>query len=230
MSDRDFSVLMQMNVLLPAEMVNIAKNIGARAIVMTGSCAEYQKPARAHPVIESDPLQHDAPYGSTKAAGGICALSHSAVVGMPIAWMRIFNLFGAGELPHRLFPAALESIKEQKPIRMRAGHQVRDFLYVQDACEGLWAALQGLRGKTLPSGAYNLSTGQGMSVKEFIITLAACLDVDASDLRFDVSSLPDEESAYLIGNPALFYGVTGWKARFNVREGLQDALVTTYSC
>lgn len=224
MSERDFPMLMHMNVVLPAEMVALAKKIGVQAVVMTGSCAEYSKPMLKHPSIESDPLQCIAPYGSTKAAGGVCALSQAAVLGIPVAWMRVFNLFGEGELPHRLYPAALHSLIHGLPIRMRAGYQVRDFLYVKDACDGLWAALQGLLAQRMRTGAYNLSTGTGLSVKEFIVILARCLHVDVADLSFDVSALPEEESTYLVGDPALFNDAVGWESRYTVQEGLLDAL------
>lgn len=226
MSDRDFPILMDTNVVLPGQLVRIAAQHGARAMVMAGSCAEYQLPIEQRLTVESDPLQMEAPYGATKAAGGICALSIAAELHVPLAWMRVFNLYGAGELPHRLFPAALTSMQRGQPIRIRAGHQVRDFLYVADACEGLWVALTGLLAKKIVSGPYQLCTGTGTSVKEFVLALARCLGNCEKTLQFDVSPLPTEESEYLVGDTTLFHAASGWTAQYTVEQGLLASLAS----
>lgn len=222
-ADRDRSELIRVNAMLPSDLVAGAKAAGVAAVVLMGSSAEYA--AHAGDLLAEDmALETQKIYGASKAAGSLLALATAAEQRLPVAVLRAFNVYGPGEASHRLLPGLATKLGRLESVDLSVGTQVRDFVYVGDACEGLLAAATALKEGHMTSGVYNLSTGCGTSVCSFARAVARRLGVDESLLRFGALPLRPDDLPAVVGNPARLHRATGWQARHSLDEGIDAAL------
>jgi nucleoside-diphosphate-sugar epimerase len=222
-TDRDRDELIRVNTILPAEVVATASAYGLEAVVLIGSSAEYGGQPTAM-LNEDMLLETQKIYGASKAAGGLLALATAADQRMPVAVLRAFNVYGPGEAEHRLLPSLATKLARREEVGLSAGTQVRDFLYVDDACDGLVAAAIALRAGGMASGAYNLSTGIGTSVGDFARTVARKMRADLSLLRFGTLPLRPDDLPIVVGDPLRLRRATGWHANHSLDEGVDAAL------
>lgn len=228
-ADRDASTLFEINTCLPARLVECACRAGARAIVIAGSSAEYRQAETAIALSESAALETVRAYGASKAAGSSLALAQGSALGIPAAVVRLFNLYGPGEAPHRLLPSLFTQLSVNRRVALSTGTQVRDFVHVDDACEGLWLALNALLERRMSTAAYNLASGTGCSVAEFARSTAAAMRVDPSLL--DIGALPmrADDLPYVVGDGTLLRQIIDWVPQIALTEGIMDAVTEMQS-
>ncbi|MBI4441675.1 dTDP-glucose 4,6-dehydratase [Candidatus Woesearchaeota archaeon] len=105
---------------------------------------------------EIDPLRATVgnPYAITKEAGDKLAQSYWLhPYHVPVTIIRPSNNFGPFQYPEKFIPLAITNALDDKPIPVYGdGLQVRDWLYVEDNCEAILAALE--KGK--PGEIYNV--------------------------------------------------------------------------
>ncbi len=106
---------------------------------------------------EGDPLAPSSPYAASKAAGELLVQAAVRSWGLDAVIARSCNNLGPYQHPEKLVPKmiALASLGQVLPV-YGTGRNVRDWIWVQDNCEGLLrAALSGRAGRV-----YNLGAGQ----------------------------------------------------------------------
>lgn len=82
-----------------------------------------------------------SPYAITKLAGEQFCQLYREVFGYPVCILRLSSCYGPGQGPERLIPSIILSCLKAKPIQINARNQQRDFLYVEDAVEGILRSL-----------------------------------------------------------------------------------------
>ena len=142
-----------------------AQSLGAKAFVIAGSAAEYGRPS-TDPVPEEAAGDPQSPYGLAK----YLASCHVAATGYGCA-LRFFNLYG----PARGQPGPYDSVVRifidralsGGPLTIYGdGSQTRDFVYVDDAVQGVLLAA-GVCGNGRPlQGIYNVGSGLACTVLE----------------------------------------------------------------
>lgn len=227
--DRDVKVLTRINRDLPGWLVAFAAARGAKAVLLTGSSAEYRPAPPGTLLTEDMPLEAEKTYGASKAAGGQLALEQGVALGLPVAVIRIFNIYGPGEAKHRLLPSLIRSLKDGKPALLSPGTQVRDFVYADDVCNGLWMALAALMEGRMASGAYNLCTGHGTSVADFARAVAQRLKLPEDLLQFDRLPLRPDDLPYVVGDPSRLQAACGWRPVYDVQAGISAAMIEQLS-
>lgn len=214
------------NVDLPVTLAMIASEHNAR-LILAGSCAEYARPESETPVTEKHPLETRHLYGATKAAGGIAALANAVALNVPAMLLRLFNVYGPGEAPHRLLPSLLTSLLAGKRVSLSPGTQLRDFVYVSDAVDALLAAERYLESRDIASiiPVANVATGSGRSVRDFCRIAAEKVGADVALLGFGDRPMRLGEVPKLVGDPSVFKSATGWSARNSLETGIGNSLM-----
>lgn len=222
-NDRDTRQLLEINGYLPAELVLLARDLGARAFVMTGSSSEYAL-TNSMEIHEQAPLETTKTYGATKAAGGLLAVALGSTIGLPTVNLRLFNIFGPGEAPHRLLPSLFQNLEAGTCVALSEGLQQRDFIHVDDACKAILTTLDtALRG-ALPTGHYNVCSGKGVSVREFALTVASTLGADAQLLHFGALPMRPDDVPRVVGSPNAFEQSSGWKPTMTFHQAIESAV------
>jgi dTDP-glucose 4,6-dehydratase len=91
---------------------------------------------------ETFPVKPSSPYAASKAASDLLALAYVRTYGLPVVVTRASNNYGPYQFPEKLIPLMISNALEGKPLPIYGdGLQVRDWLYVDDHCRALWAAL-----------------------------------------------------------------------------------------
>jgi dTDP-glucose 4,6-dehydratase len=105
---------------------------------------------------ETDPLRPSNPYSAAKAGGDLQVFAHCRTYGVDALVTRGSNTYGPNQYPEKVLPLFITNALDGEPLPLYGdGRQVRDWLFVEDHCAGVDAALRlGEAGQT-----YNLGGG-----------------------------------------------------------------------
>ncbi len=132
---------------------------------------------------ELTPYAPNSPYSASKAAGDHFARAFHRTYGLPVITTNCSNNYGPFQFPEKLIPLTILNAIEGKPLPLYAdGQHVRDWLFVEDHCRALLAALQ--RGR--PGEVYNI--GGNCQRTNLAIVESLCEIID--ELRPDLPHRP----------------------------------------
>jgi nucleoside-diphosphate-sugar epimerase len=213
------AVQFESNIRLTAALVAAGADARARGFVYAGSCTEYGPAPAGLPIPETAPLASLNLYDASKAAAGLWARAVARYAGLGFAWARLFSLYGPGLRPPRLLPVAHAALRENRAVTL--GSQVRDWLYVDDAAEGMlrlgeYAAAGG-------HGTFNLCTGRGLSNHDIVRRFAQRMGADLGLLKVQPFPAQEGEAPWLVGDPAAAEKL-GWSARTELDVGLDKTI------
>ncbi len=108
------------------------------------------------PLDETAPLRPGNAYAASKAAGDLVALAARHVHGMNVVIVRATNNFGPRQFPEKIIPLFVTNLLQGRTVPLYGdGRHVRDWLAVDDCCEGIWLALE----KGRAGEIYNVAGG-----------------------------------------------------------------------
>lgn len=215
------------NVSAPLVLFDRLAAAKVRAIVFSSTAAVYGTPDSV-PIPETHPLRPANPYGETKLAIERVLAAQRTAGGA--AWMalRYFNAAGAadgdgiGETHDpetHLIPLACLAALGAKPALSIMGDDydtpdgtaIRDYVHVEDLARAHVAALEAtFAGR---SGAYNLGTGAGNSVREVV---AAVERIGGRNVPHSTAPRRPGDVARLVADPARARADLGWTARHDL--------------
>ncbi len=185
-------------------------------VVMTGTCAEYAHAEQ--PLNESSPIGPTTLYAACKLALSTVATQRARQLGMQLAWARLFYLYGPREDPRRLVPAVIKALSEGRPFAATTGHQVRDYLHIDDVASALCALTE-----SPACGVFNVSSAEPVRIAGLLNLIADILDRPGL-IRF--GELPGREGdpPFLVGEHTRLRAATNWTPRRNLRDGLASTI------
>lgn len=106
---------------------------------------------------EQSPYRPNSPYSATKAASDHLVRAWYETYGLPIIISNCSNNYGPYHFPEKLIPHMILNALHGRPLPIYGnGHQVRDWLYVDDHVRALYTILtQGKLGETYNVGGHN---------------------------------------------------------------------------
>jgi dTDP-glucose 4,6-dehydratase len=106
---------------------------------------------------EETALQPNSPYSASKAAGDCLVRSYFHTFHMPVLTTRCSNNYGPYHFPEKMIPLFVTNLMEGKKVPLYGdGMNVRDWLYVEDHCDGIWTVLnKGRFGEVYNIGGHN---------------------------------------------------------------------------
>ena len=128
---------------------------GCEKVIHT-STSEVYGTAKYVPIDEKHPLQPQSPYSATKIGADSIALSYYYSFNLPVTIARPFNTYGPRQSARAVIPTIITQIASgSKKISLGNVNTTRDFNYVIDTCNGLFAIAQNneLIGETVNIGS-----------------------------------------------------------------------------
>lgn len=106
---------------------------------------------------ESTPYAPSSPYSASKASSDHLVRAWRRTYGLPTLITNCSNNYGPYHFPEKLIPLMILNALEGKPLPVYGeGHQVRDWLYVEDHARALHKVItQGEVGETYNIGGHN---------------------------------------------------------------------------
>ena len=95
-----------------------------------------------------------SPYSASKAASDHLVRAYNRTYGLPVKITNCSNNYGPYQFPEKLIPLMILNALDGKPLPVYGkGMNVRDWLYVEDHCEAIWAVIEkGAMGETYNIG------------------------------------------------------------------------------
>ncbi|HOH06391.1 MAG TPA: NAD-dependent epimerase/dehydratase family protein, partial [bacterium] len=155
----------QVNVLGTMHILEAARRHGVGRIVSASSSSVYGSNSKV-PFSESDPVDHPiSPYAATKKAGELMAYTWHHLYGLSISCMRFFTVYGPRQRPDMAIHKFARLICSGQPVPVFGdGRSRRDYTYIDDIIEGLYAALLRCEGYHI----YNLGESNTIELLELI--------------------------------------------------------------
>ncbi len=143
---------------------------------------------------EGLPLAPKNPYSATKAGADLLVQAFSHTHELPCVITRSSNNYGPRQYPEKLIPLMISNALDDQPLPVYGdGKNVRDWLWVDDNCEGVWLALT--KGKSGES--YNLGGASERENVEVVKGILAALNKPESLIHY-VKDRPGHDRRYAI--------------------------------
>jgi len=106
---------------------------------------------------ENTPYAPNSPYSASKASSDMIARSYFHTYGLPVITTNCSNNYGPHQHDEKLIPTIIRKALQKQAIPIYGdGKNVRDWLYVDDHCKGIYIAVhQGKLGETYNIGGKN---------------------------------------------------------------------------
>jgi len=218
------------NLMIGANLLEAARQIGVKRYVQIGSVCSYPKECPL-PMKEADfwngkPEETNGPYGEAKRALVVQGQAYSKQYGMNIVSPILANLYGPGDhyedsrshvIPAMInkFHAAVES-GERCVTLWGSGLCTREFLYVEDAAD----AIKFLFDKYDSPEVINVATGQEIRIRDLAELVASACGYHG-DIVWDVTK-PDGQPRRLFDNSKL--SKLGWVAKYDLEDGITQCV------
>lgn len=221
--DRDIRTMLDVNIQLLALFVQLAGRWNA-PVVAAGSCAEYSPADAQTSLSESAPLEAAKLYGAAKAASGLLASAVALETGVPLRYLRLFNVYGPGEPDHRLLPSLVAGLLRNERVALSDGLQVRDFVFVSDVVDALTAAeTQTHKRDEADAAIWNVCCGKGHTVRDFANKVADALGRPRELLGFGELPRRHDDIPWVVGNGQLIAEELGWLPQHSFDIGVAKA-------
>jgi dTDP-glucose 4,6-dehydratase len=98
-----------------------------------------------------------SPYSASKASSDHLVSAYHHTYGLPVTISNCTNNYGPYQFPEKLIPLMILNLQQNKPLPVYGdGKNIRDWLYVDDHCSGIWAIVRsGKIGETYNIGGEN---------------------------------------------------------------------------
>ena len=169
--------------------------------------------------IEESKLNPSSPYAATKAAAELLINSYCVTHDSDVIITRCTNNYGPRQFAEKLIPKTIILAKQGQKIPIYGkGKNIRDWIYVDDHCNGILSLL--LDGKSGQS--YNIS---GNNEIDNTTVVKRILDImgKSEDLIEYVEDRPGHDFRYSMNSSKISKEI-GWKPRIDFEEGVQKTI------
>ncbi|WP_117213140.1 dTDP-glucose 4,6-dehydratase [Allorhizocola rhizosphaerae] len=121
---------------------------------------------------EEWPLAPRSPYSASKASSDLLALAYHRTHALDVVVTRCSNNYGPHQFPEKVIPLFVTNLLDGKKVPLYGdGLNIRDWLHVDDHCDGIHLALS----KGRAGEVYNIGGGTELTNKELTgMLLEAC--------------------------------------------------------
>lgn len=173
---------------------------------------------------EESPYAPNSPYSASKAASDMFVRAYHHTYGIPTITTNCSNNYGPLQFPEKLIPLMILNCLERKPLPVYGrGLNVRDWLYVEDHCEGIRRALEsGTPGETYLFGGRSERTNLEMvhAICDAVDALTGKAHGSSRELVTFVPDRPGHDLRYAV-DPSKAERDLGWKQSCDLSDGLR---------
>ena len=219
------------NLMMGTQLLHECWRTGVRKFVAIGTICAYPKfapiPFRDETLWDGYPEETNAPYGLAKKMLLVQSQAYRAQYGYNSIVLLPVNLYGPRDnfdpITSHVIPALIRKCIEAKHtgadhiVVWGDGTPTREFLYAEDAAEGILLAAEQYNG----SEPVNLGSSHEISIRELVQTIARLTGVTGA-IRWDTRKPNGQPRRKLDVDRA--YSAFGFSARTPFAEGLQQTI------
>ncbi len=219
------------NLVMGVQLMHEAWKAGVKKFVAIGTVCAYPKftplPFKEDNLWSGYPEETNAPYGLAKKMLLVQAQAYRQQYGFDAIYLLPVNLYGPRDnfdpRTSHVIPAIIRNVLEaqeagrEEIVQWGDGSPTREFLYVEDAAEGILRAAEAYDGPE----PVNLGSGQEISIKE-LVDLICRLCGYTGRVVWDTSKPNGQPRRCLDTSRAEQY--FGFRARTNFEDGLRRTI------
>ncbi len=219
------------NAIMGIQLMEQARLLGVKKFVCLGTICAYPKftpvPFKEEELWNGYPEETNAPYGIAKKALLVQAQGYRQEYGFNCIFLLPVNLYGPGDnfdlQSSHVIPALIRKCLEARAREDKevlcwgTGRASREFLYVEDAAEGILLAAEHYDGPE----PVNLGAGFEITIRE-LAELIRELTGFQGELRWDPTQPDGQPRRCLDTTRAERY--FGFRAKTNFRDGLRETI------
>lgn len=219
------------NLMMGVQLLHKAWETGVEKFVAIGTICAYPKftpvPFKEEDLWDGYPEETNAPYGLAKKMLLVQAQSYRQQYGYNALFLLPVNLYGPGDnfdpASSHVIPALIRKCVRAKESGLSEivvwgdGSPTREFLYVEDAAEGILLASE----KYNDSDPVNLGSGHEISIKDLVEIIAEMTGFTGK-LVWDTSK-PNGQPRRMLDTTRA-YERFGFKAQTSFDQGLQNTI------
>ncbi|MBC7106056.1 MAG: dTDP-glucose 4,6-dehydratase [Firmicutes bacterium] len=211
----DASPFIETNVRGTQVLLEAARTHALQKFVHVSTDEVYGELGPTGAFTEESPLRPNSPYAASKAAADLLVLAYHRTYGLPACLVRPCNNYGPWQYPEKLIPVVIYKALTGQPIPVYGtGQNVREWLYVEDCCAGVLAALEEGR----PGTVYNLGSGEERPNLEVVRAILNLLGKGEELITF-VKDRPGHDFRYRLDSSRAAVEL-GFAPRVPFEEGL----------
>lgn len=214
---RDDAVLQQNNYDCAVKAMNVAKELGCRVFIGSGSQAEYGKCVGK--IDENYETKPTTEYGKAKLKAYEMLKLMAEENNMKFIWTRIFSVYGIYDYSGTLVMSALDKMKKNENMPLTECIQNWDFIHVEDAAKIMYL----LGNTSCMEGVYNIASGESKQLKEFVIDMKRICN-SKSELQF--GAVPYNSEGVVSFEPVIekLKQNLGYTCEISFEEGIKKIL------
>ncbi|HYE03186.1 MAG TPA: GDP-L-fucose synthase [Phycisphaerales bacterium] len=219
------------NMAMALHLIEHARLAGIQKFVQTGTICAYPKfapiPFKEEDLWNGYPEETNAPYGVAKKAALVMLDGYRRQYGLSSVFVLPVNLYGPGDnfdlATSHVIPALIRKCVEAQQrgdaaiVCWGTGRASREFLYVDDAAEGLLRAAETLD-EPIP---VNLGTETEITIAD-LVALIVRLTGFKGEVRWDATK-PDGQPRRKL-DVSRARRMLGWRAQVGFEEGLRRTI------
>ena len=219
------------NMMMGVQLMEEARKAGVEKFVTIGTVCSYPKftpvPFKEENLWEGYPEETNAPYGIAKKALLVQGQAYRKEFNFNAIFLLPVNLYGPYDNfnpdSSHVIAALIKKIYDAKKSKQNSitvwgtGNATREFLYVEDAAEGIIMAAEKYDG----GSPVNLGTGSEISIKDLVRLIAGHANFNGKIIW---------DSSKLEGQPKRMLDVSraekefGFRAKTNLSDGLKKTI------
>lgn len=187
------------------------------SFVNIGSSDEYgNNPA---PQVESQREMPISPYAMGKVAATLFLQALHRTEQFPATTLRLFLTYGPGQDDFRFLPQIIKGCLEGRSFPTSSGHQLRDFCFIQDTVDAIFATLcsNKCRGEII-----NIGSGRPISIRQMIETVRRLIGKGTP--RFGEIAYRPGENMELYADITKAQALIGWRPNVSLEIGLDKTI------
>ena len=209
----DVDEIYNTNVMKLLKLLKASNHIKYKAFINIGTSSEYGNKTKS--MKETDLLEPDFFYASSKAAGTLLCQTWSNIYNKPIVTIRPFSLYGGHEAKFRFIPKLMMAAVSGEKMEISDGSH--DWIFVTDFIEAMMVVVKNI--KKLKGKIVNIGTGKqytNWEVVEAVGKMTNRLNVKKGKKRHN-------DMNKWVANIKLIKSL-GWNPRFTLKKGLEETM------
>jgi len=164
-------------------------------------------------------LLPNSPYSASKASADLICRSYHRTFGMDVRVTRCSNNYGPYQFPEKIIPLFITNLIEDKKVTLYGkGLNVRDWLHVDDHCQGIFAVLTA--GK--PGNIYNIGGGRELTNRKLSDLILGKFSRDESSIEYVADRL-GHDLRYSVSHEKITQEL-GYQPKIKFEEGLEQTI------
>ena len=187
--------------------------------IQVGSSIEYGKLKSPQKENIKNLQKTYSVYGRAKLFSTKFLLELKKKYNFPATIIRLYLVYGPKQDMNRLIPITIKNAIQNKKFDCSVGHQVRDFLYIDDLID---AIIKMLKNRYVQGEIINIGSGKIISVKKLILKI--CKLTKGGNPQFGKLPLRKDEIIKLYPNLSKIKKLLKWQPKINLENGLKKTI------